>query len=207
MLAQKYFVPGQTILLRELWRGKIWSARSAIVVKDEPELTALFMPIYTPCKYPRTPEGQRVKAKNRLHSKWMLADEQNPYHSLKLTVPGVNYAVVIYWETPGMKQRSFYINMEEPVARNTQGFDYLDQWLDAIVKPDLSSWHWKDEDELAEAIELGLVSKEQGAAMYEEGEKAARWIQSGKSPFNGWEKWRPDPPLKAPALPEGWELI
>jgi predicted RNA-binding protein associated with RNAse of E/G family len=202
-----HFSPGQTILLRELWRGKIWSAKSAVVVQDKPELTVLSMPMDAPCKYPRTSEGQRVKAQNRLQADWILNDEQNPYYSLRVTIPGAGYSVIIFWDMPGMVHRSFYINMEDPMRRTASGFDYLDQWLDAIVKPDLSSWHWKDEDEMAEAIELGLVSKERGTAMYEEGEKTAKWIQSGKSPFNGWEKWRPEPSWQAPELPEGWDKL
>jgi predicted RNA-binding protein associated with RNAse of E/G family len=97
--------------------------------------------------------------------------------------------------------------LEDPLHCTALGFDFLDQFLDIIVKPDLSGWHWKDEDELAEAVELGLISKERAAAMRAEGEKVALWIQSGKSPFNGWEKWRPDPAWKAPVLPEGWDKI
>jgi uncharacterized protein len=202
-----HFQPGQTILLREIWRGKVWSARPLIVVQDKPELIALCMPHETNCKYPRTREGGRVKAKNRLHSDWILKDDPNPFYTLRLTIPGAGYSVVIFWDMPGMKHHSFYINMEEPLTRTATGYNLLDQWLDAIVKPDLSSWHWKDEDELAEAVDSGLISKAKAAAMYAEGEKVARWVQSGNSPFNGWEKWRPDPSWKAPALPEGWDRV
>jgi hypothetical protein len=30
---------------------------------------------------------------------------------------------------------------------------------------------------------------------------------SGKSIFNSWEKWRPDPAWKVPVLPEGWDVL
>jgi predicted RNA-binding protein associated with RNAse of E/G family len=106
-----------------------------------------------------------------------------------------------------MVQYSWYVNLEEPLRRTAQGFDYLDQFLDVIVKPDLSGWHWKDEDELEEAVSLGLVSKEKAAVMYIEGDRVVAWLQSGKSPFSGWEKWRPDPSWQVPVLPEGWDKI
>ncbi len=106
-----------------------------------------------------------------------------------------------------MKFHDWYINLEEPLRRTAMGFEYLDQFLDVIVKPDLSGWRWKDEDELEEAIALGLISRGKASAMRVEGEKVAVWIQSGKSPFNGWEKWRPDPSWKAPVLPDGWDKI
>jgi hypothetical protein len=137
------FRPGQTIVLREIWRGRIWSARPVIVVQDTPELMAFFMP--AAFKYPTTSEGKRVKAKNRLHSDWVLSDGQTPYYSLRLTIPGAGYSVLLFWDMPDIKHHSFYINLEEPLTRTALGFDYLDQWLDVIVKPDLSAWHWKDE--------------------------------------------------------------
>jgi len=82
-----------------------------------------------------------------------------------------------------------------------------DNFLDVIVEPDLSAWHWKDEDEFAEAIELGIISPEKAQAIRADGERAANWIKSGNSPFNGWENWRPDPAWNASALPDGWDVI
>jgi predicted RNA-binding protein associated with RNAse of E/G family len=202
-----FFRPGQTIVLREIWHGKVWSARPYIVVEDTSELTVLCLPACTVIKYPITREGKRVKAENRLHSDWVFSDDQFDCCTLRLAIPGAGYSVLVFWDMPGMKHRSFYINLEDPLYRTAMGFNYLDQWLDAIVKPDLSAWHWKDEDELEEAITLGLISKERAAALYADGEKVARWIKSGNSPFNGWEKWRPDPAWQVPVLPEGWDKV
>jgi len=32
-------------------------------------------------------------------------------------------------------------------------------------------------------------------------------LQSGKSVFNGWEKWRPDPAWTVSVLEDGWDVV
>jgi len=83
----------------------------------------------------------------------------------------------------------------------------MDQILDIIVEPDLSSWFWKDEDEFQEAQELGLISPERAREMRADGERVVEMLLSGSSVFNGWEHWKPDPAWKTPTLPEGWERV
>jgi hypothetical protein len=126
---------------------------------------------------------------------------------LRLCIPGESYSVLIFWKDNYSNQDCFYINLEEPLYRTTRGFDYTDMLLDAIVEPDLKTWHWKDEDELAEAVALNQISKERARELYAEGERVAKMLQSGKSFFNGWEHWKPDPSWDTPVLPEGWDTI
>jgi predicted RNA-binding protein associated with RNAse of E/G family len=203
-----FFRPGQTIVIREIWQDKLWSLRPEIVVRDTPDLLSLYMPPGTVWKQPKAPDGQRATVVHRARSEWMLKTVPwQDYYRLRLTIPGADYSVLIFWDPPDMKQHSWYVNLEDPLHRTALGFDFLDQFLDIIIKPDLSAWHWKDEDELAEAVALGAVSKERAAAMRAEGEKVVAWLQSGKSPFNGWEKWRPDPSWVTPVLPAGWDVI
>ena len=208
MTEHSFFTFGQIIVLREIWQSKVWSARPAILVQDTPEMLALYAPPGTMYRHPKTLKGERVKPRNRLWSDWILKDEKwTDYHLLRLTIPDSNYSVLVFWDAPDMRFHDWYINLEEPLRRTAMGFEYLDQFLDVIVKPDLSGWRWKDEDELEEAIALGLVSRGKASAMRAEGEKVAAWIQSGNSPFNGWEKWRPDLSWAIPVLPEGWDKI
>jgi len=207
-MVKSFFSPGQTIILREIWRGRVWSARPEIVVQDKYNLLALYMPPGTIWKQTRTLDGKRVTTENRAQSKFLLRDEKwRDYYSLRLTIPLANYSVLIFWNVSDITLDVYYINLEDPFRRTVMGFDYLDQMLDVIIKPDLSSWYWKDEDELEEAITLGLVSQKRAVALRAEGEKAARWIQSGKSPFNEWINWKPDSSWAVPVLPEGWDKI
>jgi predicted RNA-binding protein associated with RNAse of E/G family len=208
MRPQPFFSSGQTIVLRELWQGRVWSARPVILVQDKPEMLALYAPPGTMMKRPKTLGDERIKPRNRLRSEWILQDELwCDYFLLRMTIPESRYSVLIFWDSPDMSFHDWYINLEDPLRRTAIGFDYLDQLLDVIVKPDLSTWSWKDEDELEEAIVLGLLSKKRASAMRKEGEKVVRWLQSGQSPFNGWEKWRPNPSWKVPVLPEDWNKI
>jgi predicted RNA-binding protein associated with RNAse of E/G family len=203
-----FFSKGQTTVLREVLNGRIWSAKPGIIVQDTPQMLAVYSPPGTMVKQPRTLDGKRVKADNRLRSEWVLLDiPWSNYHLLRMTIPGADYSVLAFWDEPDMKFHDWYINLEDPLHRIAAGFEYLDQWLDVIVAPDLSGWHWKDEDEFAEAVSLKLISQEKARAMRLEGERVADWIQSGKSPFNIWQNWRPDPSWKAPELPEGWDKL
>ena len=203
-----YFDVGQTVILREVVHGRIWSAKPGIVVQDDAEMLAVYAPPGTMIKHPCTPQGKRVKADNRLRGEWQLTDRpwNNRDNILRLAIPSQPYSVLMFWE-PDFKLLDWYINLEEPLRRTSSGFEYLDQWLDVIVSPDLASWHWKDEDEFAEAVLLKLISPEKARDMRLQGERIAAWIQSGKSPFNAWKNWRPDPVWKAPALPVGWDRI
>ena len=72
--------------------------------------------------------------------------------SLVVVPNGVHYSVILDWRSPGWKLRVWYIYLQDPLTRTPIGFDYLDQFLDLVIEPDLSSWRWKDEDELAEAL-------------------------------------------------------
>jgi hypothetical protein len=208
MTGSGFFSPGQPIIFREPWQGKVWRAGPSIVVKDTPELIAIYSPLGSVIKYPLTPDGKRVRPHQKLNREWVLTNRKaDLYTALRLAIPGAAYSVIIFWICPQMTQRYWYINLEDPLHRTNLGFDFTDNFLDVVVEPDLSSWRWKDEDEFAEAIDLKIISQEKAKAMRAEGERVANWIQSGTSPFNGWENWRPDPSWKVPVLSDGWDVI
>ncbi|MGD1118916.1 MAG: DUF402 domain-containing protein [Dehalococcoidales bacterium] len=208
MMKQPRFSPGQTVVLQEFVDGKIWGAQPLLVVQDKPDLTALYLPDGAITKMPTRLDGSRVKASDRVASKWLLQDRDwNKLSYLRLNVPGSAYSVLLFWQASDMSFYSWYVNLEDPLRRTPCGFEFLDQWLDVIIAPDLSGWHWKDEDEFAEAVNLGLIFKAKAAALRAEGERVVKWIMSGRSPFNGWEKWQPDSAWGIPVLPEGWDKI
>jgi predicted RNA-binding protein associated with RNAse of E/G family len=102
----------------------------------------------------------------------------------------------------------WYVNLEEPLRRTASGFDYMDQTLDIVISPDLSEWHWKDEDELAGAVSLGMISGGRAKELRAEGERVAELMKARKSPFDGgWESWRPDETWPVPKLPRGWDEL
>jgi hypothetical protein len=203
-----YFLPGQSIVLREVAGKKIWRASPYMVVRDDAELIVLYSPIGVLSKYHLMPDGKRVKPNQKINSEWVLTDMKwEKFFVLRLSIPGAHYSVLIFWDYPSKKMDVWYINLEDPLQRTPLGFDLTDNFLDVIIEPDLSGWHWKDEDEFAEAIELGIIAPEKARAIREEGKRVANWIQSGKSPFNQWATWTPDPAWKVPVLPHGWDRI
>jgi predicted RNA-binding protein associated with RNAse of E/G family len=205
---KQFFHFGQTILLRELWQNRVWTARPSIVIKDTSELTVFYIPKPTVCVTHRAPDGSHATAANILRRDWILKTPEGAgYDRLKIIVPGKGYSVILFKNPVDGDLRIWYVNMEEPGRRTDFSYDCTDLFLDIIIEADLSKWRWEDEDELEEAVLAGLVSREKASAMYIEGRLLVDWLQSGKSPFNTWANWRPDPSWKVPVLPEGWDVI
>lgn len=207
MVNDSRFLPGQAIVIREIWQDKIWSARPAIVVQDTAELIACYILPNSLWKKPRSEKGERVRPADRPKYGWVLRDATwLDISLLRLSIPGQPYSVLIFRDTRGSLTR-WYINLEDPLVHTRLGFDFHDQILDVILTPDLSSWYWEDEDELEEAVAAGLVSSEKEQSLYADGRAVVELLQTGKSIFNGWTKWRPDPSWPVPVLPAGWDKL
>jgi hypothetical protein len=169
---------------------------------------AFYIPPGSIWKQPRALDDTPVRVENRRWSEWRLKDmEWLGSGRLRMTVPGAHYSVLIFRNIADGSVRQWYINLEDPLRRTPFGFDYIDQLLDITAVPDLTSWQWKDKDEFEAAVRFGLITSARADVLRSEGEKAIAWLQSGKSPFNGWEKWRPDPSWGIPVLPEGWDSV
>lgn len=107
--------------------------------------------------------------------------------------------------------RSWYVNLERPVARwddgRLAGLDTLDYDLDIVAQPD-RAWRWKDEDEFAYHLaHPDVYWCEDEQAVRAEGRRVAQLIETGAPPFDGsWTDFRPDPAWPVPAeIPAGWD--
>jgi len=191
-------------VLRQVWRGKAWFVRPVTVVRDAPELVALYVAPGTLCKWPYTKDGQKLRVPQ---DEWVLQDVPWVGRMLRLTVPGEAHSVLLFWNEAGQFV-SWYIDLETPMRRTPLGFDYMDQMLDIVVAPDLSWWRWKDEDELEEGVRRGLWDAAQAAETRAEGERALARLLARQPPLDQpWEEWRPDPSWIAPLLPDGWDEL
>jgi hypothetical protein len=94
------------------------------------------------------------------------------------------------------------VNLQLPLRMTDRFVDTTDQALDLLAFPD-GTWRWKDEDELEEAIELGIWTEHDAAEMRAEGE---RLIAERPWP-TGWEDWRPPPEWGPLELPEDWDVV
>jgi len=120
---------------------------------------------------------------------------------LQLVRPGDSYTVDVFWDD-AWSFLGWYVNLQAPLQQAELGFDTTDWALDVWVEPD-GTWAWKDEDDFAEAIELGVFDAEAAAAVRAVGESVI-----AEHPWpTGWEAWRPPPAWEPLPLPRGWAAV
>jgi hypothetical protein len=122
-------------------------------------------------------------------------------HVLRFEAPGARHSVEIYW-TLEWEQLSWYVNLQTPTELRNGWIDTTDQALDIVVSP-AGEWRWKDEDELAEAVELGIWSEREAEEIRAEGERV---IDARPWP-TGWEEWRPPEDWGPLGLPRDWHVV
>jgi len=202
-----YWSPGDQIVYREVWRGKVWTARPVTVVQDAPDLVVLYLCSGTRWKIPG---GSRSQFGHLLRTgDWQLIDITYMWgDTLFLIRPGEAHAVHVMWRHETREFSGWYINLQEPLRRTAIGFDHMDQELDIVVKPDLSGWVWKDEEEFQKDVETGLISPGQAHEIRAEAERVLERVRAKASPFgDGWEAWHPPAGWPIPSLPEGWDKV
>jgi hypothetical protein len=195
---------GSTAVLRYVENGRVVAALPTRVVATDSEAVALYLAEGTRGKWAYV-DGipiREVSLRRRYTSGWHAGDHHwTGAHVLILKPAGRSFAIWHCfsndWEFEG-----WYVNLETPYHRSAIGFDTRDHTLDIVVDPD-GSWRWKDEDELALAIEYGHHPPPEAAAIRAEGGRVlAEW------PFpTGWEEWRPDPSWPVPELPDDWHVV
>jgi hypothetical protein len=195
--------PGDVVVLREVWHGRIWAARPLYVVHDRPDERSFFGVPGSRWMGPVDDQGGLMRLPI---AEWRLAE--HPWEEddgiLSFSWPDVPYAVLGYWNQGHFA--GWYVNLQDPLRRTAVGFDTRDHVLDVLVPPDGSGWRWKDEEELAEAVRLGLYSAGEAAAFRQNGERAVRRILGRAPPFDrDWHDWRPNPSWGPLAMPAGWD--
>jgi hypothetical protein len=201
----KYWTPSDTVVMRGIWKGKLWWACPAFVVQDTPDLIALYWPVGTPTRSPvrrPTVEDDLYNLIELIERKWTDNDV------LSLNTRGAAYSIHIMWEGNTHQLRCWYVHLQEPLRRTRIGFDTMDQMLDIVINPDRTKWHWKDEDEFSEAEEIGVYSREKVQSIRQEGQRVIGLLNANASPFcDGWENWTPPREWGIPVFPLGWENL
>ncbi len=187
--------------MREIWRGRVIAARPVRIVEDVPHRHRAFW--FAP--------GSRWKNDPREHGEirfydgtWELEDTVLEGGVLSFAFPQTGYAVLMRSDAQGTFTHH-YVNLQSALRRSPVGFDYTDHFLDVRIPIDRSSYEWKDEDELAEAVSRGMVSERSAHDIRWAGERAVEHVLLREPPFDlDWHAWRPDPGWEALSLPEGW---
>jgi hypothetical protein len=189
------------VLFRFVWPWRVFSAIPATVVERTPARTALWIAPGTPVRWPR---GQRVAIAELRAGDWAHAEAEWYGGRLMLHEREAAHSVYVHWGRTG-EFLGWYVNLEEPWRETALGFDTTDHLLDIWVDPD-RRWRWKDEDHLAEAVEVGLFARERADGIRAEGERAIERIEAWEPPFSEeWENWRPDSAWPLPQIAAGWD--
>jgi hypothetical protein len=192
--------PGDTVVLRYLSRGRPVGAVPARAVATD-RAVALWLAAGTRTAWAGV--GARhirdVPLEERFTRRWNPVDYAWQGDGvLILEAPGRAHSIW-HFRDDG-RFAGWYVNLEAVWRQFAFGFDTEDHVLDVWVGRD-GTWRWKDEDELAVALESGFLTAEEAGAIRAEGERVvAEW------PFpTGWEEWEPDPSWTIPTLPAGWD--
>jgi len=176
----------------------------AVVAEDGPGQRRFYVPAGTGIRYAVDDEGRELRL---YRDEWTLIEHTTKRHVLGFSWPGAGHAVLAIWDSDWVFT-GWYVNLETNIARRGRFYDYVDHCLDVLIPPDRSRWTWKDEEELEDAVRLGIYTEEQARTFRAEGERAARRLLAGERPFDhDWAGWRPDPDWPIPTLPQDWERV
>ena len=83
----------------------------------------------------------------------------------------------------------WYCNLQQPLVRTERGFDTDDWTLDIWASADLSSWKWKDEDELAFGEQVGRFRADDVVKIRAAGAAVIELIERRDAIFDEWREW------------------
>jgi hypothetical protein len=121
---------------------------------------------------------------------------------LRFERPGSSHSFEICWD-PDWKLAGWYVNLQSPCVFAERRLDTTDWVLDVWIPAATGEPQWKDEDELAEAIELGVFDARSAARVRAEGER----VIAERAWPTGWENWRPPAEWAPLPLPEDWHVV
>lgn len=196
---------GESATLRGVGEKVYW-AFPTIVVQDSPDLIVLYMPAGICGKnVDHKPAPNELFFANKLKVidfQWQRTDV------LMVIVPDDSFSTYIMRDTVTKELDCWYVNLQEPLRRTPIGFDTMDNMLDVVISPDMSTWRWKDDDEFAEAQKIGFYSAEKAREIWAEGERAIELITKERRGFyKKWEKWQADPAWELPLLSPDWQKL
>lgn len=199
------------IAVRTVFRQRVWTAIPNYLIEDSPErvVTAVVPGARCQSWLPMDRYGdQSIRSKScatLASGRWQLVE--STWHTnrvLWIWPRGYSYMIGLFWEDSSDRFRGWYFNLQTPLRHSPGGFDLFDYFLDVVVRPD-RTWFWKDEEEFAEAIRLGVIEGDDAKTIRDQGAVLSQRIDELLP--TGWEDWRPGagwPPL---VLPPGWQSV
>lgn len=197
------------LLIRNIARsdGTVTTAVPSIVIQDEGDMLALFIPKGTLFKNNWViPPEERVESADNI-----VPSAQRKYHnlswwhdSIRLYLHGKLYSIWLSFDDEG-QFASWYGNLEARFVRTPLGIDCRDLALDIVATPD-RKWVWKDMAEFERRLQVGLDTKEHQMKLLAAGDEFVDCLEQNKRPFcDGWESWKPPIDWQIPQLSDNWQ--
>ena len=199
---------GDTFLVRyESLDGMIRGARPTRVVSERNGYLATWLPAGTVVATPQFADGRRLRdvapPERFTAQRSSLIAPWRGEGILMLFPRSAAHSIWVFWKDDG-EFWGWYVNLERTHTWHKRGCDTRDHVLDIWCERP-REWQWKDDDELEQAVEHGIVPQRYADEIRAEGERVARMIERWEPPFSdGWERWRPDPGWPIPELPDDW---
>jgi hypothetical protein len=173
---------GDVVIRREVRNsGWVWLEVPVVVVRDDDELLATYIPEGAPFTFPPGPEEHP----------WAGRAGWSGHGALVLQRPGEAYAVYAFWEGPERAFACWYVNFQEPFRRRADGFDTQDLELDLVVHPD-GRLELKDDELLDVRVREGRFTQDQADATRAEARRLVADLDAGRRWWDdAWADWSP----------------
>jgi hypothetical protein len=190
---------GETVVRREVLRGRPWAGIPVFVVRDDPGLLATYIAEGAELGFA---DGEWPGGRHPWHGKTAWRG----HGVLTLQRPDDAYAVWAFWREPGRAFAGWYVNFQAPFRRTAIGYDTLDHEIDIWIPGGGPGWEWKDRELLETRVAEGRFTAEEAVAIRRDADRVAAELDAGRRWWDdGWRDWRPDPSWRPPGLPHGWE--
>jgi hypothetical protein len=200
---------GDAVVWRSRPNGDIATVIPMRVIEDRADRVVLFQAAGSVCKKRSGVRGAGPRGRQLVPGGWDGTHVDRVWPGppmLRLHVVGTAFAVLREWSFSSGAAEGWYVNLESPWRRTAIGFDSCDLVLDVVPAADLSSWSWKDRDELEWSVEQGKFSREAADEVVREGERVVARLRSGEFPFvDDWSSLRPDESWEVPSVLAGWD--
>lgn len=195
---------GQTVVVREMWRNRLWSAVPHIWA--EPHVT--YVPQGTVGAYASNRDLPYTDGMTREERKlaamrtgnYRVVERSTDLSALYFFRPGSWARVNLGWSAGGVFL-GWYVNFESPVEYWSGGLQSKDLVLDLQIAPD-GGWHWKDRDGFDTAVSQGVFAPDLLPRLESEAKNVLQMRDRRTGPFDPrWREWTPDPRWDTPMLP------
>ncbi len=187
------FQAGETVAIREVLHGKVWTRRPVQVVEDSDEQFVSYLAPGTLIDYPIGVQHGETCFAMWLSGEWDLLHKEFQAPGMLRIAPVGQPFEIFGWSGEERGVTSWYVNFQQPLRRTPSGFDTMDETLDLIVSADCTTWSRRDEDELELAVAMGVYTRADARRLYEICATVEAALGQGLPPWDvaRWGNWSP----------------